>query len=74
MSHLCLAAIPKLALFLMVFFVTILIVGGVVIIRVVRWEEQRRKSFDREEVAARKGKGQAAWGDEQYGPESGQDQ
>ncbi|SVD05106.1 uncharacterized protein METZ01_LOCUS357960 [marine metagenome] len=74
MSHLCLAAIPKLAVFLMVFFVTILIVGGVVIIRVVHWEEQRRRSLEREEWEARKGKAQAAGENEQHGPESGQNQ
>ena len=69
MSHLCLAAIPKLAVFLMVFFVTILIVGGVVVIRVVRWEAQRRRSFEREEWEARKGGGNG-----QNGPESVRDQ
>ncbi len=51
---LVLAAIPKLAIFLIVFFVTLLIVGSVVMLRVVLWEEKRRKQMDREAWEARK--------------------
>ena len=50
---LILAAIPKLAVFLIVFFVTLLILGSVVLLRVVLWEESRRKKLDREAWEAR---------------------
>lgn len=43
-----LAAIPKLAVFLIVFFVTVLIVSATILLRVVFWEESRRSKLDRE--------------------------
>ena len=51
---LLLAAIPKLAIFLIVFFVTLLILGSFVLLRVVHWEERRRKKMDREAWNTRK--------------------
>jgi len=43
-----LAVIPKLALFLIVFFVTILIISSVVLLRVVFREEAHRKQMDQD--------------------------
>ena len=48
-----LAVIPKLALFLIVFFVTILIISSVVLLRVVFREEAHRKQMDQDAWAAK---------------------
>ena len=48
-----LAAIPKLALFMIVFFVTILIISSVVVLRVVFREEAHRKQMDQDVWAAK---------------------
>ena len=48
-----LAVIPKLALFLIVFFVTILIISSVVLLRVVFREEAHRKQMDQDSWAAK---------------------
>jgi hypothetical protein len=48
-----LAAIPKLALFMIVFFVTILIISSVVLLRVVFREEAHRKQMDQDAWAAK---------------------
>ena len=48
-----LAVIPKLALFLIIFFVTILIISSVVLLRVVFREEAHRKQMDQDAWAAK---------------------
>ena len=48
-----LAAIPKLALFMIVFFVTILILCTVVLLRVVYREEALRKKMDQDSWEAK---------------------
>ena len=48
-----LAVIPKLALFMIVFFVTILIISSVVLLRVVFREEAHRKQMDQDAWAAK---------------------
>ena len=48
-----LAVIPKLALFMIVFFVTILIISSVVLLRVVLREEAHRKQMDQDAWAAK---------------------
>ena len=48
-----LAAIPKLALFMIVFFVTILIISSVVLLRVVFREEAHRKQMDQDAWVAK---------------------
>jgi hypothetical protein len=48
-----LAAIPKLALFMIVFFVTILILCTVVLLRVVYIEEALRKKMDQDSWEAK---------------------
>ena len=48
-----LAVIPKLALFMIVFFVTILIISSVVLLRVVFREEAHRKQMDQDAWAVK---------------------